>query len=58
MLPAGSEYSLTGDRDSMKQGLQRVAILSKEKYIGVKNFLKEVLQVNYKNLTLPKNYYE
>ena len=43
VLPAGTENSLTGDRDSMKQGFQRVAILSNEKYRGVKLSLKEDL---------------
>ncbi len=41
VLPAGTENSLIGDRDSMKQGFQRVAILSNEKYRGVKLSLKE-----------------
>lgn len=43
VLPAVTENSLIGDRDSMKQGFQRVAILSNEKYRGVKLFLKEGL---------------
>ena len=43
MLPAGTENTLIGDRDSMKQGFQRVAILSNEKYRGVKLSLKEGL---------------
>jgi DNA polymerase-3 subunit beta len=41
VLPAVTDNSLTGDRDSMKQGFQRVAILSNEKYRGVKLSLKE-----------------
>ena len=43
VLPAGTENSLVGDRDSMKQSFQRVAILSNEKYRGVKLSLKEDL---------------
>ena len=43
VLPAGTENTLTADRDSMKQGFQRVAILSNEKYRGVKLSLKKDL---------------
>jgi DNA polymerase-3 subunit beta len=43
VLPASTDNSLTGDRDAMKQGFQRVAILSNEKYRGVKLSLKEGL---------------
>jgi DNA polymerase-3 subunit beta len=43
VLPPGAENSVIGDRDSMKQGFQRVAILSNEKYRGVKLSLKENL---------------
>tara|TARA_B100000925_G_scaffold138209_1_gene103503 strand:- start:2184 stop:3305 length:1122 start_codon:yes stop_codon:yes gene_type:complete len=50
VLPAVTENSLIGDRDTMKQGFQRVAILSNEKYRGVKLFLKEgVLNISANN---------
>ncbi len=50
VLPAGTENSLTGDRDSMKQSFQRVAILSNEKYRGVKLSLnKDLLNISANN---------